>query len=397
MTVPQKPIRILRIVTHLNISGPTVQAVLLVARMQDETHESRLVGGAPFSDADSVLSLAERYGLDPIILPDMHAGYNPFAHWRTLRDLMRIMREFKPDVVHTHATTAGFLGRIAARLTGVPVVVHTLHVHPFRGYYNRLRTLNFIMMERIGAYLSDSIVTLSENLRRELTDTHRIARKNRFIVLPLGFDLEPFQTATPAQGQAFREKYGIPADVPLVGIIGRLLPVKHVDLFLEAAEIIHQTIPQAHFVIVGDGEERIALTAQARSLGISDHVTFTGWIDQMPDVYAALDVVASSSLNEGTPVPIIEALSAGCRVVATDVGGVRDLLNNGALGRLVPSGDASALAGAVISALNQPYDAADAQETMDRWYGIDRLVSDLDSLYRGLLSMKRTRRKKNGS
>lgn len=387
MTHPNRPIRIMRLVTRLNISGPTMQAMLLTAYMNDDGHESLLVGGAPVDEADSIMGVAAQYDVKPHILEHI-SPTNPVAWWRAGRELLALMREYKPDVVHTHAATVGFLGRIAARIARVPVVVHTLHVHPFRGYYNKIQSFGFITVERIGAYLSDSIITLSEKLRRELTERYHITRRNRVIVLPLGFDLSAFSSTARHSGDV-RQRFGIPPEAPLVGVIGRLLPVKHYDLFLEAAARIHRQMPEVCFLIVGDGPERASLEQQARELKIDHVVAFTGWLDDMPHVYAALDVLASSSLNEGTPVPIIEALAAGCRVVATDVGGVRDVLNNGALGQLVPPDDADALAGAILNAISQPYDATLARETMERWHGIDRLVSDLDSLYRGLLSMKK--------
>lgn len=208
-------------------------------------------------------------------------------------------------------------------------------------------------------------------------------------MLPLGLDLAPF-AAMPRKNGAFRRAHGLRTDAPLIGIVGRLVPVKNHRLFFEAAARVKAARPAARFVVVGDGELRAEIEAQVEALGLRDSVVFTGWIQDVAPVYADLDVLAISSLNEGTPVSIIEALAARCPVVATAVGGLPDLLDRGELGVLVPPGDAEALANALIAALDQPPDGAEAQRLILDRYGIDRLVKDLDSLYRGLLAKKKT-------
>jgi glycosyltransferase involved in cell wall biosynthesis len=383
-----QPVRIMRIITELQISGPALQAVLLTASLNRLGYEGLLVSGGSGSEADSMAQTAAEYGIETAIVPEIKPGLNLLTGWRATRALVRLMRAYKPDVVHTHTTSAGFYGRIAARIAGIPVVVHTLHEHPFRGYYNRLQTVLFIMMERIGARLSDSIITLSEGLRRELIDTYRVTTRNRINVLPVGFDLHTY-AQTPRRGGAFRGDWQIEADVPLIGVIGRLLPVKNLPLFLQAAKIVHQKLPHARFAVVGDGEERAALQALARELGLGDAVIFTGWQRRLERIYSDLDVLVNSSWNEGTPIPIIESLAAGCPVVATAVGGIPDLLDRGRMGMLVPADDAQTLADAILSTLAQPPDMRGAQRAMQDRYGIDRLAQDVGSLYRGLLTKKR--------
>ncbi|MCA9912220.1 MAG: glycosyltransferase [Anaerolineae bacterium] len=385
----EKPIRILRLIVRLNVAGPTLQAILLTNAMRQHDYETYLACGGSPDEADSMLYVAHEYHVEPIYLPELFPYLNPLRNFEAFLAIRRLIQEVQPDIVHTHTTTAGFLGRIAARMVGVPVVVHTLHTHPFQGYYNQARTNLFIIMERIGAYFSDSIITLSESLRRELVDKYHITSKNRITVLPLGFDLRSFADVKRKQG-TFRATWNIPAEAPLVGIIGRLLPVKNHPLFLTAAATVREQIPDAQFVIVGDGEQRTALQGMVHELGLDQAVTFTGWQQNVEQIYSDLDVLVTSSLNEGTPVPIIEAISTGCPVVATRVGGIPDLLEGGRLGTLVESGDADALANAIISTLRNPPDMADAQKTMLNRYSIERLADDLDSLYHGLLSKKKS-------
>jgi glycosyltransferase involved in cell wall biosynthesis len=378
--------RILRIIHPLSISGPAVQALLLNARLSKMGYDCYLLTGKTLDSADTMDKIIETHGIEPIVLDALDYD-NFFGMLKAIKETRAMIRAYQPDIVHTHNTRAGFIGRIAARLAGVPVTVHTLHEYPFRGYYNRLSTTLFILMERIGAQYSDSIITLSESLRKALTDTYQITRKSRITVLPLGFDLHIFAETKRKMGN-FRAEWNIPDSVPLVGIIGRLLAVKNHGLFLEAAAKIRSTIPDAKFVMVGDGEERANLEALVLKLGLSDAVIFTGWQQQVERIYSDLDVLVTSSLNEGTPVPIIEALAAACPVVATDVGGIPDLLDRGAFGKLVPSGDVDALAQAIIETLQVVPDMAQAQKTMLNRYDIGRLAKDLDSLYRGLLAKK---------
>jgi glycosyltransferase involved in cell wall biosynthesis len=377
-------VKIVRMVTSLRVSGPSLQAILLSAYFQRDSYETILVVGDTPQDADNMLDVASRYGVKPLIVPQLRRTLNPVRGYQALRTLYRLFREVQPDILHTHMTTAGFWGRLAARLAGVPVLVHTLHEHPFKGYYKPLQTQMFVALERLTARYTDSIITLSERLRRELADEYHITRRSAVTVLPLGFDLSSF-AATPRRQGRFRQLMGIPADVPLVGIVGRLIPVKNHELFLQAAATITQAMPQARFVIVGDGDERETLEQRSAQLGLAQQVLFAGWQQNMPDIYSDLDVLAITSHNEGTPVPIIEALSAGCPVVATDVGGVADLLDNGAFGTLIPSGDSTALVNAIVALLQAPPDLGPARQAMMSRYSIERLVLDLGSLYRGLL------------
>ena len=384
----QQPTRILRIITRLNISSPSLHAILLAERLGSPDYDSRLVYGTVESDDGDMAYLAEQHQVNAVVIPVLRRPIHPWRDLVAVWRLYQLMREFQPDVVHTHTAKAGFLGRLAARLAGVPVVVHTFHGHNFQGYFTPSMAWVFVGMERLAARWSDTIVTLTETLRRELAETYRIARRAQITVLPLGLDLSPFVNMS--RGCCgFRQAWGIPADVPLVGIVGRLAAVKNHALFLEAAALIHQKRPDVRFVIVGDGLTRLEVEAHIKRLGLGAVVTLTGWQYDIPPVYSDLDVLVVSSLSEGTPVPVIEALAARCPVVATAVGGLPDMLDQGALGTLVPPEDPVALAEAVLATLDNPPETEAAQAIMLDRYGIDRLVRDLDGLYRGLLARKR--------
>jgi glycosyltransferase involved in cell wall biosynthesis len=388
--VIHRPIKILRIIARLNIGGPAIHVSLLTAKLNDAEYQSTLVCGSIEPGEGDMSYYAEQHGVTPVIVPELSRSLNPLRDLRTLWQLWRVIRREKPDVVHTHTAKAGFVGRWAAKLAGVPVIVHTFHGHVFEGYFGPRKTQMFIWLERITSRITDTILTLTEGLRRELADKYRVARSERITVLPLGLDLQPFAD-TPRKAGAFRQAWGIPADAPLVGISGRFVQVKNHALFLEAAAIIHAQRPDARFVMIGDGELRAEVEAQIDALGLREVVIITGWQRDLTTAYADMDVFIISSVNEGTPVTIIEALSAGCPVVATRVGGLPDLLEGGRFGALTPSGDRDALAAGILAVLADPPDTTDAQRAMLNRYGIDRLADDLRALYRALLTKKQRR------
>ena len=383
-----RPIKILRIIARLNIGGPAIHVSLLTAKLNDAEYQSTLVCGSIEPGEGDMSYYAERHGVTPIIVPELSRSLNPVRDLRTLWQLWRVIRREKPDVVHTHTAKAGFVGRWAAKLAGVPVIVHTFHGHVFEGYFGPRKTQMFIWLEQITSRITDVILTLTEGLRRELADKYRVARSERITVLPLGLDLQPFAD-TPRKAGTFRQAWGIPSDAPLVGISGRFVLVKNHALFLDAAAKIHAALPEARFVMIGDGELRAEVEAQIDALGLREVVIITGWQRDLTIAYADMDVFVISSVNEGTPVTIIEALSAGCPVVATRVGGLADLLEGGRFGTLTPSGDTDALAAGVLAVLAEPPDTTDAQRAMLNRYGIDRLAADLRALYRALLTKKR--------
>jgi glycosyltransferase involved in cell wall biosynthesis len=386
-----RPIRVMNIISRLNVGGPTIDATLLTEKFQLPDYESVLVCGMVEPGEGDMSYYAEQHGVTPIVIPELGRSLHPIKDIVTLRKVYALIRDYQPDVIHTHTAKAGFIGRTAARLAGVPVIVHTFHGHIFRGFFNPFLTQLFIQLERWTASMSDTIIALTDGLRRELAEDYHIARKKHITVLPLGLDLDGF-AGTARHSGTFRAACNLPEDAPLVGIVGRIVEIKNHALFLDAAVRVRARQPNVHFVIVGDGELRPETEARVDALGLRGAVTFTGWLRDLTTIYSDLDVVVISSLNEGTPVSVIESLAAGCPVVATAVGGLPDLLDQGSLGRLVKAGDADALAASILQTLKDPPDVAAAQRLMVDRYGIDRLVKDLDELYRGLLAKKRRAR-----
>jgi glycosyltransferase involved in cell wall biosynthesis len=284
------------------------------------------------------------------------------------------------------------VGRLAARLAGVPLIIHVFHGHVFHSYFGSLKTQIFINVERALARITDRIITISPAQRRDIVDVYRIAPPDRALTVPLGLDLGPFRAARQTCHGRFRARLGVPTETLLVGFVGRLTTVKNPSLFVEAAGRVVQQLPQARFVFVGDGELRRALEEQSEALGLAGRIFFPGWQVDMPAVYADLDLLALTSLNEGTPVTVIEALATGTPVAATAVGGVPDVLEDQETGVLVPSGDAETMARAILKLLRAPDHAralarAGQEDVLER-FDLARLVDDMSSLYLALLRGK---------
>ena len=388
VTESPERIRVLRMIARLNIGGPAIHVVLLSQKLPSPPYETRLVVGNVGENEGDMAYYAAEHGVTPEFIDGLQRNIHPIRDLRVLWEVYQLMRHYRPHIVHTHTAKAGFIGRLAAWLAGVPVIVHTFHGHVFSGYdYSPLRVWLFVTLEQLAARMSDTIITLTETLRKELAEQYHITRRGRITVLPLGLDLERFVTAKRQTG-AFRKAWGIAPETPLVGIVGRLTGVKNHRLFLDAAQQIHQQRPDVRFVIVGDGELMDNIRQHTHALGLDAAVIFTGWQTDMLPVYVDLNVKVISSNNEGTPVTLIEALAAGVPVVATHVGGIPDLLEGGKIGKIVPPNDPDALAAAILQTLNTPPDTEGIRQAMIKRYGIDRLVSDIDSLYRGLLTRK---------
>jgi glycosyltransferase involved in cell wall biosynthesis len=381
---------VLRIFSRLNIGGPAVHVILLSAGLRPLGYETRLVVGTESPREGNMLPLAAEKNVICEAMGGLGREVAPLSDLRALAGLYRLMRSWRPQIVHTHTAKAGLLGRLAARAAGVPTVVHTFHGHVLRGYFGPTKTAFYRWLETRLATAADALVAVSETVKQDLVDLG-IARAEKIRVVPLGLELAHLTGALPRG--ALRREAGIPEAAPLVGMVGRLVPIKDAPGFLRAARIVLAEKADVRFALVGDGEDRAALEAQARDLGLDGRVTFFGWKRDLAAVYGDLDVVVNASLNEGTPVALIEALAAARPVVATRVGGTPDLLGAGARGRLVPPGEPAALARAILETLDQS-EAARARAMAGRehvlaLHSADRLVRDVDALYRELRAAKK--------
>jgi len=387
-------IKVLRIIGRLNVGGPAIHVVNLTAALNPHRYQPLLVAGSENEAEGSMLDFALSNGVKPMVIPEIVTAFSLAPRdAKALWKLYWLMRKERPHIVHTHTAKAGFLGRLAARLAGVPVIVHTFHGHVLHGYYGPVQNALLRRVEQSLGWFTDRLVTVSEQVKRELVG-YGIARAKKIEVIPLGFDLKPFFNSHTHRGE-FRREIRLSNKIKLVGIVGRIFPIKNHALFLESAAQISARETAARFVIVGDGALRSALEQQARRLGIADRVLFTGWRRDLSRIYADLDLLVVSSDNEGTPVSAIEAMASGCPVVATRVGGLPDLIEDHKTGRLVPPREPEALTNTILALLNDPQMAQDlgknGRDSVRGRFGLERLLNDIDSLYTQLLAEKAIR------
>jgi glycosyltransferase involved in cell wall biosynthesis len=387
-------IRVLRVIGRLNVGGPSIHVVNLSVGLDPDRFDQLLVIGKESRDEGSMLDYALSRGVWPHRIEEIVTSFNLTPRdGKALKRLWSVMRRYRPHIVHTHTAKAGLLGRLAARLAGVPIIVHTYHGHVLHGYYGPVKNWALRKMEKSLAWFTDRLVTVSEQVKNDLIG-YGVASAERIRVIPLGLDLEPFLNAHKLRGEFRREKR-LGQELKLVGIVGRIFPIKNHRLFLESAVRIAAREPAARFVVVGDGVLRSSTEQQARRLGIADRVLFTGWRSDLPRIYADLDILVVTSDNEGTPLSVIEAMAASRPVVATRVGGVPDLIRDYHTGRLVPPGDPGCIAGAVLDLLSHPEKAQDigrkAMNAARARFDVKRLVHDMDHLYRELLDEKSIR------
>jgi len=344
-----RKIKVLRIIDRLNIGGPAIHTILLTEGLDKNRFDSVLVTGTVEKSEGDMFYLASEKDIRPIIIPELSRSLNMRKDIITFWKLLRLIKREKPDIIHTHKAKAGALGRLAGLLhrfthfrpqiklknfhggmqteiKGTPTkrklkLIHTFHGHVLHSYFTRTKSVFFIWIERFLGLFTNKIIAVSENVRKELIDL-RITSPQKITAIPLGLELEKYLKIgnNSSQNRGYKS----------VGIIGRLVPVKNHEMFLDAAKKLREISSfeqRIKFFIVGDGQLRQELENYAENLGIKQDVTFTGWIKDQEKIYSELDIVVLTSLNEGTPVALIEAMAAGRPVISTDVGGVKDLFN----------------------------------------------------------------------
>jgi glycosyltransferase involved in cell wall biosynthesis len=393
---PTTTVGVVRIIARLNIGGPAIQAISLTRRLEPRGYRTRLIRGREGPEEGSMDYLADQLGVRPVLIDSLRR--DPGLHdLRALVALVRELRRARPKIVHTHAAKAGTLGRLSALIAlrrKRRVLVHTFHGHSLTGYFSPRTARLYTLIERVLARYTDGLIAISEEVRDDLASLG-VASADRFEIVPLGFDLGPFA----AEGRTreikrleLRRELGIPKEAKVVTLVARLVPIKRVDRFLRVARLIAER-EAAHFVIAGDGELGAELRSSSDARALGERLSWIGFRRDMPAVCFASDVVVLTSDNEGTPVSLIEAQAAEVPVVATDVGGVRSVVNDGHTGIVRHPDDDSALAQAVVDILT---DAALAKRLAVAGrahalsaFSIERLVEDLDRLYSDLLRAKR--------
>lgn len=357
---PLFPLRVMRVITRLNVGGPSVQATRLTRALSAPEFVSTLVTGREDEREGNYLSLLQGSNssdIDVVVVPTLRRSVHPLSDSNAARELLRLFRLKRPDIVHTHMAKAGTIGRLAAMAAGVPVVVHTFHGNVFQGYFSRPVSAAIRYWERLLATATDALIAISNSQAAELYDAGIPRSKVR--VVPLGVPLRELRTAAARFGsdadrarRLARARLGMPTDAFCVAWVARLVDVKDPELMVRAVAALARERPSTKLLVVGDGPLREKTASLAEELGVD--LSILSWTADLAPVYLAADVVALSSRNEGLPVALIEALALGRPVASTDVGGVADLFSIAGCGVLAASRSPEALADAIRQAAETP-------------------------------------------
>ena len=336
-------ISVMHVITRLTLGGSSENTVSTIEALSRRGYDSTLVLG-PESEAATVED-ARRRGCRIVEVALLGREVHPARDVAAVMALTTLFRRARPTIVHTHTSKAGFVGRLAARLARVPVVIHQPHGHIFYGYWGRGRVALFVALERLAARWTDTLVALTPREVEEHVE-RGIGRAAQWAVVPSGVPTARLRAAAPTRAAA-RARLGLPADAFVIAGVGRLVPIKGFDLLVDALPAIAARVPSARALLIGDGEERAALEARAAALGVGERLSITGAVTDVEGVLAAADVLAAPSRNEGMGRVLVEAMAIGLPVVGTTVGGIPDVIIDGECGRLVAPDDAAALAAAL--------------------------------------------------
>lgn len=386
-----RKIKVVRIINRFNIGGPTFNATFLTKFLGDE-FETTLIGGVPDEGEKDSHHILHQYGLEPIVIPEIQRSLNPSKDYKAYKKIRELLKEIQPDIVHTHASKAGFIGRAAAISLKIPVVLHTFHGHVFHSYFGNAKTQLFKQIERYLAKRSTGIIAISNLQKEELSEIHKIAPAKKFKVIPLGFDLEKFSENKVINRAIIRTEYNLQPDEVAIAIVGRLAPVKDHDYFLKVIEdLLGQTKQKLRVFIVGDGSEKAHIEEGVAKIHqkYPDTIVMTSWILDIAAFNQGMDIMCLTSKNEGTPVSIIEAQASGIAVISTDVGGVRDILEDGKAGFVIKRGNIETYTEKLRllvedSSLRKKFSIF-GQENVRYKFSYHRLVDDTRNYYKSLL------------
>lgn len=378
-------IKITRIIARLNIGGPAVNANILSSYLDRNLFETKVVYGSLAEGEGDLAHLMRTSGVDMELVPELGREISVFDDLKAFFKILAILRRERPDIVHTHTAKAGTLGRMAAIVSGVKVKIHTFHGNVFRHYFGAFKTALFIFIERTLGLFTTRIIAVSKRQKLELIRDFKIVPHDKCDVIPLGIDISGLRETGNKADKALKDELG-DGDSLVAGIIGRLVPIKNHKMFLMAADEVRRRRPdlRARYVIIGDGELRKELECLATTLGISGIVHFTGWRQDLGNIYQSLDIVALTSLNEGTPLALIEALAMGRAIIAAEVGGVSDIIDDGVNGLLVAKGDLNGFVEGLIRLLeDRDLRARLGREALQKSavFDKDNLVKSMSKLY----------------
>jgi glycosyltransferase involved in cell wall biosynthesis len=395
---PAPRTRVVHVITRLILGGAQENTLLTVEGLDRMPgYDVTLVTGPALGPEGELVSRARASGVDLVLVDAMRREIHPWRDLVSFVQLFAILRRRRPHIVHTHSSKAGVLGRIAARLAGVPVVIHTIHGLPFHPYQSRARNAFFRLCEKVCARMADVIVTVADAMTAQAVAAG-VGTRRRFRTIYSGFELDAYAPSPEARA-ATRRALGIPPGAPVVGKVARLAPLKGHEFLLAAAPHIAEAVPDVRFLLVGDGVLRDEIEAAAARAGLRDRFVLTGMVDRdrVPDYLAAMDVVVHASLREGLPRVLPQAVIADRPVVAYDVDGSREVVEDGRTGFLLPPREVPGLADRVIRLLRDDRLsrrlAAEGRRLAESRFSAETMVAKIDALYREILHKRHQSRK----
>ncbi len=389
MSVAPDPLKVMHVITRFIRGGAQENTLLTVAGLAKMPgYETALVTGPGLGPEGDLVQEARKAGVRVILIDYLRRPINPWRDWMSYVALRRWMRKLRPDVVHTHSSKAGIIGRKAAKAEKVPKIVHTIHGLPFHHYENPLLNKLYIGLERNAARYTDLIISVADAMTEKAVAAG-VARRQKFVTIYSGMDVEPFVSGGHDRA-AVRRALGIGENSPVVGVIARISPLKGHQFIIRAAPQIAARNPDVKFLFVGDGHIRRQMGKLAHKQGVRDRVVFAGLRDygEIPALIAAMDLVVHTSLREGLARVLPQAFLSGVPVVSYDVDGAREVVINGKTGWLVEPESIDGLAAAVCEALGD-LDAARAmalagREICERWFSADVMVRAIANQYQNL-------------
>ena len=383
-------IKVLHIITRL-ILGGAQENTLYTAEglMKDPAYDITLASGITTGPEGSLISKAKGSGVNLVIINGLTRNINPFSDISAFLSLYKLIKKNKYDIVHTHSSKAGILGRLAAKLAGCSVIIHTIHGLPFHPYQNKFLNFLYIRLERLAGRYTDKIITVCESMAQK-AQAAGIKPVSGYVTVYSGMDLDKFIDERTSSRQAKRN-IGLPADAKVVGKVARLFPLKGYEYFISASKCISECVQNVYFLIIGDGVLREHLEHRVRQMGLKDRFIFAGLVphDDVPRFIAAMDIVVHTSLREGLARVIPQAMAMSKPVVSFDIDGARELIRNNDTGYLVAPKDTKRLSERVIDLLNDTKKAEkigmNGRKLVDPAFRIETMIDKIKEIYDNLL------------
>jgi len=350
--VKPKKIRIVNIITRMELGGPPILVLDILQHLDKERFESTIATGITIDRKYDMIGFARDKNIRIFAMPSLVRDIHPLKDIKALIKLAIFLKKEKFDIVHCHTSKGGFIGRLAAKLAGAKIIIYSPHGDIFEGYFCKLATDFFILLEKFAARFTDKIINLTK-IEIERFLEHGIGTRHQLKQIYNGINIKYYERAMTSNLKK-RDEFGLGKDDFVCATVGRLVPVKGHTYLIKAIQKVVKVIPEAKFLFVGDGELKSKLSEEIKSYDLQRNIFLLGARNDIATILSCINVFLLPSLNEGFGMALIEAMAARKPVIATNVGGVPEVIINGTTGILVPSKDPEAFSSAIIKLYNNP-------------------------------------------